>query len=994
MYAKTSDMTSARKVFDDMPLKSLASWTSMAIGYARGGEAGAAMELFQLMPEKDTAAFNAMIDVFVKKGHMASARRLFDEMSDRNVVSWTSLISGYCKVGDMEAASVLFDAMPEKNLYSWNVMIGGHCQNRQPHQALELFRELQSTCCLPQPDNVTLVSVLPAVADLGAIDLGRWIHSYARRKGLDQVITVSIGLVDMYAKCGDVCEARRVFDSMPIRDTAAWNAMINGLAVNGRAKAALAVFTEMRRAGVCPNEVTMIGVLSACSHGGLVEEGRRWFNEMEALHVERRVEHYGCMVDLLGRSGRLGEAETLLEEIPCGPNGIVLSSLLFACGRHGDMERAERAMRRASAVEPGNWRNYVVMRNLYARKKKWRDVERMQEAVRDHGGKREAGCSVVEVGHRAWEFVSGDRVHPQSQSIYELLDELLQQIKGQGEEEEDRLILASEVQSTSSVNNGGKDGSGRTHLYLNVYDLTPVNKYLYWFGLGVFHSGIEVHGMEYGFGAHEYPTSGVFEVEPKSCPGFIFRRSVWLGTTDMSRSEFRLFIEDLAGKYHGDTYHLIIKNCNHFTDEVCMRLTGKPIPGWVNRLARLGHQQFLYFFKVWILSYYLAYSMRIFFFLLPSLSVRVSPTHSIRSKITPPTISCSLAIAVMDEGSKSTASFPKVASGSRSSLGTPAFSGGHSASTSGSAGSPSSRSDPAARTPASENTLVRLNHLDIQGEDEGTPEGAVSGKKKKRGVRAVGGDKSGRGLRQFSMKVCEKVESKGRTTYNEVADELVTEFTDPNNNPGSQDQQQYDEKNIRRRVYDALNVLMAMDIISKDKKEIQWKGLPRTSLNDIEELKAERTGLKNRIEKKTAYLQELQDQFIGLQNLVQRNEQLYGSGHIPSGGVALPFILVQTRPHATVEVEISEDMQLVHFDFNSTPFELHDDSYVLKAMGLCERGQHDGAPEPSSNGGDCSSMSGMYQHETSQGSRSSSMGKMITSPPKPGILKARVKNEH
>ncbi|XP_065030524.1 pentatricopeptide repeat-containing protein At2g44880-like [Musa acuminata AAA Group] len=449
MYAKTSDMTSARKVFDDMPLKSLASWTSMAIGYARGGEAGAAMELFQLMPEKDTAAFNAMIDVFVKKGHMASARRLFDEMSDRNVVSWTSLISGYCKVGDMEAASVLFDAMPEKNLYSWNVMIGGHCQNRQPHQALELFRELQSTCCLPQPDNVTLVSVLPAVADLGAIDLGRWIHSYARRKGLDQVITVSIGLVDMYAKCGDVCEARRVFDSMPIRDTAAWNAMINGLAVNGRAKAALAVFTEMRRAGVCPNEVTMIGVLSACSHGGLVEEGRRWFNEMEALHVERRVEHYGCMVDLLGRSGRLGEAETLLEEIPCGPNGIVLSSLLFACGRHGDMERAERAMRRASAVEPGNWRNYVVMRNLYARKKKWRDVERMQEAVRDHGGKREAGCSVVEVGHRAWEFVSGDRVHPQSQSIYELLDELLQQIKGQGEEEEDRLILASEVQSTS-----------------------------------------------------------------------------------------------------------------------------------------------------------------------------------------------------------------------------------------------------------------------------------------------------------------------------------------------------------------------------------------------------------------------------------------------------------------------------------------------------------------------------------------------------------------
>ncbi|XP_038976016.1 deSI-like protein At4g17486 isoform X2 [Phoenix dactylifera] len=135
---------------------------------------------------------------------------------------------------------------------------------------------------------------------------------------------------------------------------------------------------------------------------------------------------------------------------------------------------------------------------------------------------------------------------------------------------------------------GRSDSKGRTHLYLNVYDLTPMNNYLYLFGLGVFHSGIQVHGMEYGFGAHEYPTSGVFEVEPRCCPGFVFRRSVWLGTTDVSRSEFRSFIENLAGKYHGDTYHLFVKNCNHFTDDVCMHLTGKPIPGWVNRLARLG----------------------------------------------------------------------------------------------------------------------------------------------------------------------------------------------------------------------------------------------------------------------------------------------------------------------------------------------------------------------------------------------------------------------
>ncbi|KAK2974711.1 hypothetical protein RJ640_007138 [Escallonia rubra] len=347
---------------------------------------------------------------------------------------------------------------------------------------------------------------------------------------------------------------------------------------------------------------------------------------------------------------------------------------------------------------------------------------------------------------------------------------------------------------------------------------------------------------------------------------------------------------------------------------------------------------------------------------------------------------------------------------------------GQSVSTSGSVGSPSSRSEVAVATPASDSTFLRLNHVEAQADDDAGSQGAASNKKKKRGQRAVPGDKSGRGLRQFSMKVCEKVESKGRTTYNEhlilsashpsplmsaapealyvyssfkVADELVAEFADPINGVASPDQQQYDEKNIRRRVYDALNVLMAMDIISKDKKEIQWKGLPRSSMSDIEELKNERLGLRTRIEKKAAYLQELEEQYVGLQNLIQRNEQLYSSGDAPSGGVALPFILVQTRPHATVEVEISEDMQLVHFDFNSTPFELHDDNYVLKAMKFCERPQGDDTTHASSaDGGESSSMPVIFQPQVPLPSRSNIPGRPPTSPPLPGILKARVKHEH
>ncbi|KQK23608.1 transcription factor-like protein DPB isoform X2 [Brachypodium distachyon] len=373
-----------------------------------------------------------------------------------------------------------------------------------------------------------------------------------------------------------------------------------------------------------------------------------------------------------------------------------------------------------------------------------------------------------------------------------------------------------------------------------------------------------------------------------------------------------------------------------------------------------------------------------------------------------------------EDGGRGASSFPRPPqpSAARTPLGTPPpSSGAHSASTSGgSAGSPSGRSEqhgPAATgtgptpeaaaatasTPASEGTFLRLNNLDINGDDAPSSQAPVS-KKKKRRASAVGPDKGGRGLRQFSMKVCEKVESKGRTTYNEVADELVAEFADPNNNmespdPDNPNAQQYDEKNIRRRVYDALNVLMAMDIISKDKKEIQWKGLPRTSINDIEELQTELVGLKGRIEKKSAYLQELQDQYLGMQNLIHRNEGMYGSGNIPSGGVALPFILIQTRPHATVEVEISEDMQLVHFDFNTTPFELHDDSYVLKAMNSCGKEQNDGTPDPRLNGCEDSSMANIYWDQLQQSAMANNgTARFPSSPPVPGILKGRVKHEH
>lgn len=354
---------------------------------------------------------------------MAAARALFDGMPQRNVVSWTALLSGYTRVGQIGKAIALFGEMPERDVPSWNAVISGCTQNGLFSEAVSFFCRMVLEGA--RPNQTTVSCVLSACGHLGMLRLGRSVHGYVYKNHMEHSPFVANGLIDMYGKCGGVKKASWIFSALTDKTLMSWNSMINCLALQGHSGLAITTFKKMELTGPEPDEVTFVGLLNACTHGGLVDEGLSYFRSMfQDYKIDPEIEHYGCIIDLLSRAGRFDEAMDIVRDMRIEPDEVVWGSLLNGCRIHGIRELAELSAKKLLEIEPNSADYGVMLANLYSECGKWEDVGKVRKMLKEFGGKKLPGCSWIEVEKKVHQFYSGDTVHPEAEQIYELLDEL------------------------------------------------------------------------------------------------------------------------------------------------------------------------------------------------------------------------------------------------------------------------------------------------------------------------------------------------------------------------------------------------------------------------------------------------------------------------------------------------------------------------------------------------------------------------------------------
>ncbi|XP_031505054.1 pentatricopeptide repeat-containing protein At4g21065 [Nymphaea colorata] len=441
-------MNYASLVFSQLEYPSVFTWNTMIRGHAEGETPESAIGIHRQMlgsevrPDTHTYPFllkacARMLDV--RRGEAVHGQSLKDGL-EALVVVQNTLVHMYSACGQAELAYQLFGEMPTRNLVSWNSVVNGFAQNGRPNEALTLFRQMEMEGM--KPDGFTVVSILSACAELGSLALGRRIHVYLLKVGLSENLHVGNALVDLYGKCGNIRDAYQVFVEMPERNVVSWTTMIVSLAVHGFAEEAISLFDDFESERLTPTDITFVGVLCACSHAGLVAEGFGYFEKMKQYKIVPKIEHYGCMVDLLGRAGLVRRAHDFIVEMPVEPNAIVWRTLLGACAIHGQLELGEFARARLLQLEPRHSGDFVLLSNIYANEGRWFDVQRIRSKMLREGVKKSPGHSIVELRNSIHEFIMGDRSHPQTKEIYEMLDEIGKRLELEGYVPQTSNVLA------------------------------------------------------------------------------------------------------------------------------------------------------------------------------------------------------------------------------------------------------------------------------------------------------------------------------------------------------------------------------------------------------------------------------------------------------------------------------------------------------------------------------------------------------------------------
>ncbi|XP_010250474.1 PREDICTED: pentatricopeptide repeat-containing protein At5g61800 [Nelumbo nucifera] len=375
----------------------------------------------------DLFVLNSLIHVYSDLGSMTDACQLFDVTPQRDVVSYNSIIHGFVKAGNTSRARDIFDEMLVRDDVTWGTLLAGYAQMNQCKEAIQLFNQMLASGL--KPNNIALVSALSACAQLGALDQGKIIHNHIEQNQIRLDAFLATGLVDMYAKCGCIDLAREVFESSEEKKLFTWNAMIVGLAMHGDGELSLEYFRRMKEAGIKPDGVSFLGVLVGCSHAGLVNEAQQLFNDMECVYgLPRELKHYGCMADLLGRAGLIKEAIRMIQGMPMEGDVFVWGGLLGGCSIHGNVEVAEIAAKHIMQLDPEDGGVYSIMASIYAHARRWEDVAKIRRLMDARRVNKSAGCSSIQLGGVTHEFVAGERLHPQIDEIYWVLDGIQRQV--------------------------------------------------------------------------------------------------------------------------------------------------------------------------------------------------------------------------------------------------------------------------------------------------------------------------------------------------------------------------------------------------------------------------------------------------------------------------------------------------------------------------------------------------------------------------------------